>query len=77
IKAGAIRALAVTSARRSPSLPDIPTFAEAGMPDYEASTWNAILAPKGTSPDLVTQVNRAANAAVGDPVIVGRLEQLD
>ncbi|WP_264861648.1 Bug family tripartite tricarboxylate transporter substrate binding protein, partial [Klebsiella pneumoniae] len=35
IKAGAIRALAVTSARRSPSLPDIPTFAEAGMPDYE------------------------------------------
>ncbi len=77
IKARAIRALAVTSARRSPSLPDIPTFGEAGMPDYEASTWNAILAPKGTSPELVGQVNRAANAAVSDPAIISRLEQLD
>ncbi|QCI67163.1 Bug family tripartite tricarboxylate transporter substrate binding protein [Phreatobacter stygius] len=77
IKSGAIRALAVTSAQRSPSLPDVPTFAEAGMADYEASTWNVILAPKGTPRDLVEHINRAANAAVRDPAIVRRLEQLD
>lgn len=72
-----IRALAVTSEKRSPSLPDVPTFREAGMPDYEASTWNVVLAPKGTAPDMVKHFNEAINRAMSDPAMVDRLQDLD
>jgi tripartite-type tricarboxylate transporter receptor subunit TctC len=72
-----IRALAVTSERRSPSLPDVPTFHEAGMPDYEASTWNVVLAPKGTAPSMVKRLNEAINRAMSEPALVDRLRELD
>jgi tripartite-type tricarboxylate transporter receptor subunit TctC len=77
IAAKNIRGLAVTSEKRSPSLPDIPTFHEAGMPDYEASTWNVVLAPKGISPDMVKRFNEAINRAMSEPAMVDRCRELD
>jgi tripartite-type tricarboxylate transporter receptor subunit TctC len=57
VKAGRLRALAVTSTTRSPILPDLPTVAEAGVPDYEFLTWHGILAPKGTPKPIVNLLN--------------------
>ena len=57
IKAGKLRALAVTSATRAPALPDTPTVAEAGLPGFEASSWFGVLAPAGTPPDIVNKLN--------------------
>jgi tripartite-type tricarboxylate transporter receptor subunit TctC len=57
IKAGRLRALAVTSAQRSPALPDVPTVAESGVPGFEASSWFGLLAPAGTPRDIVTKIN--------------------
>ena len=57
VKAGQLRALAVTSTTRSPALPDLPTVAEAGVPGYEFLTWHGILAPKGTPTPIVNLLN--------------------
>jgi tripartite-type tricarboxylate transporter receptor subunit TctC len=57
IKAGKLRALAVTSAARAPALPDVPTVAETGLPGFEASSWFGVLAPAGTPPAIVTKLN--------------------
>jgi tripartite-type tricarboxylate transporter receptor subunit TctC len=57
IKAGKLRALAVTSAARSPALPDVPTIAESGVPGFEASSWFGLLAPAGTPRDVVAKIN--------------------
>jgi len=57
IKAGKLRALAVTSLARAPALPDVPTMAEAGLPGYEASSWFGVLAPAGTPLAIVTKLN--------------------
>ena len=56
IKSGRLRALAVTGKERSPTLPDIPTMAEAGFPEVEGATWTAVVAPAGTPKDIVTQL---------------------
>jgi tripartite-type tricarboxylate transporter receptor subunit TctC len=58
IRAGTLRALAVTGAKRSPQLPDVPTVAEAGVPGYEAYVWMGLLAPKGTPPAIIERLNR-------------------
>ena len=69
IKAGKLRALAVSGARRSPQLPDVPTVMEAGVPGYEAYVWMGLLAPKGTPAAIVDKLHRelvqvlAGNAA--------------
>ncbi len=57
VPAGRLRALAVTTARRIPQLPDVPTLQEAGVPGYEASVWLALLAPAGTPRDIVNRLN--------------------
>jgi tripartite-type tricarboxylate transporter receptor subunit TctC len=57
IKGGKLKALAVTSAARAPALPDVPTIAEAGVPGFEASSWFGLLAPAGTSREIVTKIN--------------------
>jgi tripartite-type tricarboxylate transporter receptor subunit TctC len=57
VKSGKLRALAITSAQRSPLAPDLPTMIEAGVPGYEMSAWNAIFAPKGTPPDIVVRLH--------------------
>jgi len=56
IKSGRLRALAVTSAKRSSALPDLPTLAESGVPNSEFVIWNAVFAPQGTPPDVITKV---------------------
>jgi len=62
IKAGKLRALAVTGAKRSPLLPDVPTVAEAGVPGYEAYVWMGLLAPKGTPTAIIERLNRELGA---------------
>jgi len=57
IKAGQIRALAVTGKERSPALPDVPTMAEAGFPEVEGATWTAIVAPAGTPKDIISKLH--------------------
>ena len=57
VKAGRLRALAVTSTARSPAMPDLPTVAEAGVPGYEFLTWHGILAPRGTPKPIVDRLN--------------------
>ncbi len=57
IKAGKLRAIAVTSLQRSPALPEVPTMIEAGIPGYEAGVWWSFVAPKGTPADAVARVN--------------------
>ena len=69
IKSGKLRALAVTGARRSPQLPDIPTVAEAGIGGYEAYVWMGLLAPKGTPSSIVEQIHRDVVAVVESPEV--------
>jgi tripartite-type tricarboxylate transporter receptor subunit TctC len=64
IEGGQLRALAVTSAERSPAFPDLPTVSEAGVPGYDAEAWYGLFAPAKTPPDIVDRLNKAAAAAV-------------
>jgi tripartite-type tricarboxylate transporter receptor subunit TctC len=64
IRAGKLRALAVTGIKRAPQLPDVPTVVEAGVPDYEAYVWMGLLAPKGTPPIIVDKLQHAVVAAL-------------
>ncbi|CAM3493512.1 tripartite tricarboxylate transporter substrate binding protein [Bordetella sputigena] len=64
IKAGKLRPIAVSSIRRSASMPDIPTIAENGFPGFEAGSWFGMFAPKGTPPEVVATLNKAVNAAL-------------
>jgi tripartite-type tricarboxylate transporter receptor subunit TctC len=66
IKAGKLRALAVTGARRSPQLPDVPTVMESGVPDYEAYVWMGLLAPKGTPPAIIDRLQREVSAVLAE-----------
>ena len=75
IKAGKLRALAVTTATRSPELPDVPTVAET-VPGYEASAFFGLVAPKGTPPEVVDTLNKQINAALSDPAMLKKLADL-
>jgi tripartite-type tricarboxylate transporter receptor subunit TctC len=66
-RAGRVRALAVTSAKRTAALPDVPTLAEAGVPGYEATTWTGIVAPVGTPKTIVARLNAELIKAVASP----------
>ena len=59
VKTGKVRAIAVTTDKRSPFVPDVPTMAEAGLPGYSASTWFSLIAPAGTPREIVTVLNQA------------------
>jgi tripartite-type tricarboxylate transporter receptor subunit TctC len=67
IQAGKTRALAVTSEKRLPSLPDVPTMAELGYPQATVSNWLGVVAPKGTPPAVIQKVNAAFNKALAQP----------
>jgi tripartite-type tricarboxylate transporter receptor subunit TctC len=69
IKGGKLRALAVTGLHRSDVLPDVPTGKEAGMPELVVTTWNGVLAPANTPPEVVERLHRALAAAVADPTL--------
>jgi len=69
IQAGKVKALAVTGAQRSSSLPDVPTMIEAGVPDYTAVTWNGLVAPAGTPPEIIKKINAMLNEVLATPEI--------
>jgi tripartite-type tricarboxylate transporter receptor subunit TctC len=76
INGGTIKAYAIATAERNPSLPDLPTTAEAGLPAFQAQAWNAIFAPKGTSPAIIAKLNAAASKALDDEGVRKRLLDL-
>lgn len=67
IKAGKLRALAVTSPKRSPDLPDVPTMDEAGVKGYDVTTWWALFAPAGTPQPIIAKINKDVNALLALP----------
>lgn len=76
IKAGTIKAYAVATPDRNPSLPEVPTTTEAGLPAFQAQAWNAVFAPKGTSPAIIATLNAAAIKALDDDNVRKRLLEL-
>ncbi len=75
IQGGKIRALAVSTPQRLPNLPDVPTFAEAGMPEYSYDAWFGLLAPAGTPQPVVDKINADISAVIALPEVRQRLAQ--
>ena len=76
IKGGTIKAYAIATEERNPALPDLPTTKEAGLPEYQASAWNALFAPKGTPKPVVDRLSDALSKALDDPATRKRLLDL-
>jgi len=76
IHGGKLRALGVTSAKRMPALPDVPTIAEAGVPGFDVTGWYAFFVPAKTPREIIAKFHRDTVAALADPVIRQRLDQL-
>jgi tripartite-type tricarboxylate transporter receptor subunit TctC len=76
VKAGRIRALAITGPKRSPLLPDVPTIREAGFPDVEMETWGGIVGPANMPDAIVKKLNAEINAVLSDPKVVKQHEML-
>ncbi len=75
IKEGRLRGLAVTTAERAASMPELPTMAESGLPGYETYTWNALFTPAGTPPAVIERLNAEAVKAVQDPEVKAKLAE--
>jgi tripartite-type tricarboxylate transporter receptor subunit TctC len=73
VKSGRLRAIAISSAKRSPVVPDVPTVAESGYPEYEATTWYGILAPTGTPSAVVKKLNGQIAASIQDSSLRKRI----
>ena len=69
VKAGKLRAIAVTSPQRSPAAPDVPTIAESGLPGYEVFAWNGLLAPTGTPPAIIMKLSEEMKKALELPAV--------
>jgi tripartite-type tricarboxylate transporter receptor subunit TctC len=69
IDAGAVKAFAQTGATRSTALPNVPTFVEAGLPDFDVGSWNVLLAPKGTPAEVVARLKTEVAAALATPQV--------
>ena len=76
IKAGKLRAIATTGAKRDPALPDLPTIAEAGVPGYESGVWFGLAAPAATPKEIIHKLNAAAVQATKSPEFVKRMTDL-
>jgi tripartite-type tricarboxylate transporter receptor subunit TctC len=76
MNAGNVKALAITTKERSSALPDLPTIAESGYPNYESFSWSAIYAPAGTPDAIIARLSEAAMATANDPQTVARLSDL-
>ena len=76
IRKGSLRPIAISSAKRTPLLPDVPTVAETGLAGFEVLGWFALLAPARTPPDVVRRLNNDINAAIAKPAIVTRFGEL-
>ena len=75
IKSGALRALAVTGKTRSPTLPDVPTMAEAGFPDVQGATWTAVAAPAGTPKEIIAKLHDLIVAGLKQPAVIAKLSR--
>jgi tripartite-type tricarboxylate transporter receptor subunit TctC len=75
VKSGKLRALAVTTPKRSPALPDVPTIAEAGLPGYSATSWFGLLAPASTPAPVVGKLNASILKALADPEVKKKLAE--
>jgi tripartite-type tricarboxylate transporter receptor subunit TctC len=69
VKSGKLKAIAITGATRSPILPDVPTVAESGLPGFEATVWNGLMAPAGTQKEVIAKLNAELKKALADPGI--------
>jgi len=76
IRAGKMRALAVTSAQRVPELPDVPTMTEAGIKDMVVTAWFGLFAPAGTPPDVIHKLYQASSAVLKDPDLMERFKEM-
>ena len=76
VRAGRVRALAVTGPHRSASLPDVPTMIEAGVPGYEVTAWTGVIAPAHLPRPVLDKLNAAVNAAIAEPMVRQRLAQM-
>jgi tripartite-type tricarboxylate transporter receptor subunit TctC len=76
IQSGKLKPLAVTTAKRSSALPDVPTMAEAGVAGYEVSPWFAVFARAGTPADVIARLNKGLNDAMKQPETLRRLEAI-
>jgi tripartite-type tricarboxylate transporter receptor subunit TctC len=76
IKGGAVKALAVSSLKRTPSLPDVPTFDELGLKGYESIGWYGVLAPAGTPPDIVKKLNEVFVETLKEPEVAERIRSV-
>ena len=74
-RSGRLRALAVSAAKRSPLLPEVPTVAESGYAQFDSLQWYALCAPAGTPKNIVERLNRALNAALNNPDVRDRLAE--
>ena len=77
VKAGRLRAIAVTSTKRSPLLPDVPTVSEAGLPGFDVTSWYGVFAPAALPRNLVTRVNGDISAVLEAPDLRERLQRMD
>lgn len=76
VENGQLHALAVSTAKRSDAMPNMPTVAEAGVPGYEMRSWNGLLVPKGVSPAIIKKINGAVNEVLNEPQVKQRLSAL-
>ncbi|MFZ9530874.1 MAG: Bug family tripartite tricarboxylate transporter substrate binding protein [Burkholderiales bacterium] len=77
VKAGRLKALAISSAKRIPKLPDLPTISESGVPGYEASVWYGITAPAKTSPEIVARLYKESAAVLQDRATLDKMDAND
>lgn len=76
VKGDKLRALAISSGKRSPILPQLPTVAETGLAGYDVTGWNALFAPAGTPPEVIAKLNKAVNQVLAEPAVVDQLLSL-
>jgi tripartite-type tricarboxylate transporter receptor subunit TctC len=74
VRAGRLKALAVTGLKRLPAFPDVPTMSEAGLPGFEATTWTGLMAPAGTPPAIIERLHREVVAVLNSPQVRGAME---
>lgn len=76
IQAGLIKAYAMATKERLATMPDVPTFSEAGMPGFELAVWHGLYAPKGTPAAVIERLNKAARAAFAEPALIKRFNDM-
>ena len=76
VRGGQLRLIGVTTEKRLPQFPDVPTVSESGLPGFLFNSWFAIMAPAGTPKDIVARLNAEVLKAIGDPEVRRKLEEL-